>query len=132
MGGHLYKYVVPWQPDIAKALHELRTDVFARGEYLGADQGFATPEEVLENAMEEGTRSILDITKIGDEPGYLTASRIDDEDLVHYLGSTRPSLAAIEENQEIYDEIDRGTARYIVAYEGDDPKHIVFIGYSFD
>ena len=132
MGGHPYKYVVPWQPDITKALEALRADVFARGEYLGAEQGFATPAEALEKATEEGTRSILDITKIGDEPAYLTASSLDDEELAHHFGSTKPSLVAIENSREIYDEIDRGMARYIIAYEDGEPKHIVFMGYSYD
>lgn len=131
MGAKPYRYVVAYQADIPAALQALRADVFRRGEFLGADQGYATPEEALAMS-EEGTHSILDISKVSDEPASCTASSLDDEELQHYFGTARPTRADIESNDEIYEEIDRGSARYIVAYEGDHPKHIIFLGYSFD
>ena len=132
MGGHPYKYVVPYEQDIASALAKLRGDVFRRGDYLGGDQGFKTPEEALQMAMEEGTRSILDITKIADEPAYMTASSLDEEELQHYFATTTPTVEQIEGCDELWDEIDRGMARYVVAFDGDAPTQIVFLGYSYD
>jgi len=32
----------------------------------------------------------------------------------------------------VFDELDRGAARYVVAYENGVPTAVVFIGYSWD
>lgn len=124
MGAHPYTYVVPWQPDITKALQELRADVFARGDYLGAEEGFPTPEEAIQMS-EAGTRSTLDITKITAEPAMCAASPLDEDDLDYYFGTTTPTVSQIEEGDKIWSDIDRGTARYVVAYEDGKPAKIV-------
>jgi hypothetical protein len=33
---------------------------------------------------------------------------------------------------EFWEDIERGMARYVIYFEGDDPKGIYFAGYSFD
>jgi hypothetical protein len=132
MGGQPYKYVVEWQEDPAVALEILRQDVFKRGAYQGSEHPARTPDEALATAGEEGTCSILDIRRIGTEPGFFIASPLDDEDMEFYFGSRTPSLAEVDSCESVWRDIDRGTARYVVAYEGGAPKHIVFMGYSFD
>ena len=131
MGARPYKYVVPWQLDLNRALQDLRREVFERGDFRGAEAGFATPEEALDVSA-GGTRSILDITKITEDPGLCAASGFDHEELDYYFGSTTPAVRDIEKNDVVWTDIERGSARYVVAYEGGQPHKIVFLGYAFD
>jgi hypothetical protein len=132
MGANPYQYVVPWQPDLGQALQELRRDVFLRGDYHGAEEGHATPDEALMASAEEGTHSILDIAKISRAPAMCTACVFDEEELQRYFGTTRPTLEAIEGCDELWNDIDRGSARIVIAYENARPSQLVFMGYSFD
>ncbi len=55
-----------------------------------------------------------------------------DEELMEFFGTTKPTRAHIEENDEFLDDIDRGQGIYIIAYENDQPSEIYFAGYSYD
>ncbi len=89
MGAHPYWYFVKYDPDIGRALQTLREREFKAGRYNpvidfppfpvketspapGAQH--ASIEEAMEDAMEDGTRSILDISRVCEEPHLLTAS----------------------------------------------------------
>lgn len=132
MGAKPYQYVVRWQADLGRALQELRQDVFIRGDYYGSEETHATPDEALMASEEEGTHSILDITKISRTPAMCTACVFDDDELQRYFGTTRPTLEAIEGCEELWNDIDRGSARIAIAYENTRPAQLVFMGYSFD
>ncbi len=58
--------------------------------------------------------------------------RMADEELMEFFGTTKPTRAHIEENDEFLDDIDRGQGIYIIAYENDQPSEIYFAGYSYD
>jgi hypothetical protein len=149
MGAEPYYYFVPYQPDIAAALHALRQREFEAGRYnpampfpsecfpLGPDspapgRQHMSIEAAFEEADADGTRSILDITSISDTPDYGVAVRVSDADLVGLYGTPRPSRAQIGRGMPFFDDIERGQAIYFVIYEGDVPAEIFFAGYSYD
>jgi hypothetical protein len=119
MPGIAYQYFVPYQPDAGQALEELKARERAAGRYHKGDGP-------------TGTRSILDIRAVGDEPAGGTAVRLDDEELEHFYGTKRPTRAAVEADMSFYADIARGQAVYFVIYEGDQPTEIFFGGYSYD
>lgn len=170
MGGHPYWYFTPYQSDINSALQNLRQQEFEAGRYnpvnpfpftpglneqvkaIEPDPGnYVSIEEALEASMESGTRSILDIERISDEPGMCIASPVPTQYLMRFFRTEKPSRQVIEtvlfgESQtdddedtdyedEIYDFfelIDRGESKYIIVYNGEQPSEIFFAGYSFD
>lgn len=75
MGAEPYEYVVDYQFNVKAALEKLRQEVFASGEYNGAERKPKTPEQALELAGGAGTRSILDILRIGPKPDHFVAAR---------------------------------------------------------
>jgi hypothetical protein len=147
MGGHPYWYVVPYQQNLQAALDDLRAREFKAGRYnpvmpfpdfpVGPDSPtpgaqHRTIDEALEDSDADGTRSILDIMRIADEPDYSTASPVDPSILEEMFGTSRPTREMIEENMDFLDDIERGQAAYIILYENDKPSEILFAGYSFD
>ena len=60
MAGTAYEYVIDYEEDIQAALDKLRAEVFASGQYAGAELNPSTPAEALEVGP-CGTSSILDI-----------------------------------------------------------------------
>jgi hypothetical protein len=132
MGGVPYEYVVDYQFNVKAVLEQLRQDVFASGEYHGAERKPRTPEKALEAAGEDGTRSILDILRIAPEPDYCAAAPLTPDEYQRYFGTGKPTLDAIRGCDALWEELERGMARYVLAYEGNRPTKIVFVGYSFD
>jgi len=132
MGAEPYFYVVDYQGNIQAALDQLRKEVFKRGEYHGAQFSPASPEEALEVTGEDGARSILDIFAISDEPGLCTAAPLSREELLRYFGTDSPTVGMVQECVEFWEDIERGTARYVTIRDGSTPVQIVFAGYSFD
>ena len=132
MGAEPYEYVVDYEDDIQAALEKLRQEVFESGEFNGADQNPSTPEEALELAAEDGTRSILDIMKISLEPDYFCAAPLTGEELNRYFGTDEPTMEMVEASNTFWDDLGRGKARYIVIYEAHKPAKLFFAGYSFD
>lgn len=146
MGAEPYSYKVPYEPDPNAALQKLRAEVFASGKYHGAENNPATPEEALELAAEDGTRSILDIREVVDAfpedgmPAFFAAVHVSEEDCSRYFGTTRPRMEDVmgpdmdDAAVEFWENVERGEARVITLYEdgGDTPTHYYFEGYSFD
>ena len=132
MGAEPYSYLTSYEADVQQALDKLRTQVFASGEFNGAEFNPATPEEALEFAAEDGTRSILDISQIADSPDFCCAAPLSDEELQRNFGTKKPTVKDIENSLDFWEDIERGHARYVIVYEGSEPKQIFFAGYSFD
>ena len=89
MAAHPYWYFVEYKEDLGEALEELRTREFQAGRYNPANPFLMFPvdpnspspgtqhdsiAEAMEDAAEDGTRSILDIQKIADEPDFCVAA----------------------------------------------------------
>jgi hypothetical protein len=147
MGAHPYWYVVKYKPDLNGALDELREREFRAGRYnpvtpflefpIGPHSPspgprHATIAEAFEAAEADGTRSILDLDGVSDEPGFGVAARLDDDLLKELYGTTRPTRAIVEANDELWDHLDRGQGAYIILYRDDQPDEIYFAGYSYD
>jgi hypothetical protein len=132
MGAEAYQYTVPYEPDVQAALDKLRRRVFASKEFNGAEFDPPTPEAALEVTDADGTRSILDISRISDDPDFYCAAPFSDEELEDYFGTTKPTVDMVEEADDFWEDLERGMARYVILYEGDEPNAIYFAGYSFD
>jgi hypothetical protein len=144
---------VPYEADVEHALQKLRQREFQAGRYnpvmmfpefpLRLDVATPGPqhrsiEEVLENANEDGTRSILDITQVAGSPidegqmPFFTAFPLANTDVIDLFGTPRPTRQMVEANHLMWDRIERGSAIYVTLYDDDKPCEILFAGYSFD
>jgi len=147
MGEHPYFYFVKHQPDIDAALQELRQREFQAGRYnpairfpefpVGPDSPApGAQHDSIEDAMADsnadGTRSILDINHISEEPDYCAAAPLPEEELLRLFDTEKPTREMIEENDELFELLERGQAVYIIAHKNGIPDEIFFAGYSFD
>ena len=148
MGGHPYWYFVKHEPDLDAVLESLREREFKAGRYNPAIPFPEFPvtakspspgarhdsiDEALESSGEEGTRSILDIARISDEPDFCAASPVDEDSLEALYGTAAPTRAQVEADLDpLFDLADRGQAAYVVLFESGHPSEVLFIGYSFD
>jgi hypothetical protein len=146
MGGHPWFYFVPYQPDINIALQDLRRREFEAGRYnpvvwfppfpvdLNAAPGaqHASIEEAMEDADADGTRSILDIERISDTPDYAAVVQLAEDELLDLFGTDKPTREMIEENDDLFERLERGQGVYLIAYQNEEPSEIYFAGYSYD
>jgi hypothetical protein len=149
MGAEPYWYFVDYQPKIEKALQELREREFRAGRYNPV-MPFLSPEfpigpaspapgaqhdsidEAMEDAAEDGTRSILDIQRIADEPDFCVAAPLNEDVLEEIYGTKQPTRQMIEQNMDFLEDVDRGHCVYTLVYKDGKPTEIFFAGYSFD
>ena len=147
MGGHPYYYFVEYQPDIELALQDLRQREFEAGRYNPAEpfpQFPIRPDspapgaqhesiyEAVEDAAEDGTRSILDIETVSDWPDFGVASPLSEEDLERYFGTQQPTKALVSQKLRFLTSVKRGHCVYIIVFESGKPSELFFGGYSFD
>jgi hypothetical protein len=151
MGAHPYWYVVQYQPDANAALKALRQREFRAGRYNPVqvfphfpvdanDPGPGAEHDSIEEAMEDadadGSRSILDLDGVSDEPETGSACRLDNETLTNLYGTTMPTRdqfdAGFFDLWEIEQLEERGQGVYFTLYQNDKPDALVFAGYSFD
>lgn len=147
MGAHLYYYFVPYQPDAEKALQELRDREFVAGRYnpvvpflrFPVDAKSPAPGaqhdsigEAMEASDADGTRSILDLQTVGDEPNFCIAWRLPDERLLDLFDTREPTHEMIEHGAELFEDLERGHGVCITAYKNGKPDELFFAGYSFD
>ena len=148
MGGHFYWYVVPYEPDIRRALDRLREQEFAAGRYypvlpyvdfpLGADAPrpgarHRTIRDAVKATRETGTRSILDLDRVADEPDYGAVAPLSEETLLRLYGTGQPTRAMVEPDLVFSEEMDeRGQGVYVILHRDGEPHEILFAGYSYD
>jgi hypothetical protein len=147
MGGEPYFYTVKHQSDLQAALDQLREREFKAGRYNPAMRHIEFPltpaspapgpkhasiDEAREAAGEEGTRSILDIDSIGDEPDFFVAAPLDSETVESYFQTKHPTRKTVEDNMNFLEEVERGQCVYVTLYKDEKPDEILFAGYSFD
>lgn len=152
MAASFWSYVVPYDANVELAFRALQADVFATGAYCASDSErvFGSIEELLEAQAEEGTHSILDMKRVvttpapppadpaeagrrlmaaifGGDPGpHGTIFPLSESESRKHLGVERPS----EEPAPAKLGIERGTGRYAVIYQGDQPVSLWFGGLS--
>jgi hypothetical protein len=147
MGAEPYWYFVKYQPNIEKALANLRQREFRAGRYspvlkelkfppgpnsLAPGAKHRTIRQACEEAGEQGTRSILDITAIGTEPSCSVAVPLDPDTVVEIFGTDQPDREMLENTPILWEYMERGQAIYTYAYKKGKPTEIMFAGYSFD
>lgn len=147
MGGEPWWYFVEYEEDVGAALRKLREREFRAGRYNPAvdfpvfpvtaqspapGAQHASIEEAIEEADADGTRSILDMERVADEPDFNAVAPLPRETLEELFGTDKPSREMIEGSDDLYEVLERGQGVYIVAHEGDQPSELFFAGYSFD
>jgi hypothetical protein len=147
MGASPYLYTVPYRADIAGALNDLREREFRAGRYYPVLEDLPCPvtdaspapgpqhesiSEAIVDADADGTRSILDIDRITDQPQYGAATPLDPNVMLELYKTTTPTVAQVVAERELFEHLKRGQAVYIVCYDAGTPTHLVFAGYSYD
>ena len=152
MGGVPYYYVVPISGDVQATLNALREREFRAGRYNPVMDDIRFPitakspapgakhktmELALKASREDGTRSILDILEIADQPTYHAACLLPAETLKRIYGTDRPDRSIIDNDRYMRKlfmghRIERGHAIYFLIYEDGQPVEVFFAGYSFD
>ncbi|HZV35558.1 MAG TPA: hypothetical protein VFB72_13375 [Verrucomicrobiae bacterium] len=96
---------------------------------------FDSIEELLEEAAEDGTHSILDIARTAKEPEFAVAWPAPKEAIIRVYGTARPTRSEIEDKQgELTDvmELERWQAVFVTVYSEGKPSEIYFEGVSGD
>jgi hypothetical protein len=147
MGGHAYWYYVPYEADLQSALDKLRAREFAAGRYNPVIRylKFSEPEfsnqtpgkqhrsiaEAIDDSAEEGTRSILDIAKVGKRADYGVAGPLPAARLRELYDTDKPTREMVDDH-EFFEDIERGKCVYIVVHANGKPTELMFVGYSYD
>ena len=154
MGASPYYYFVDYEADIQQALDSLRRREFEAGRYhpviiypdfpiTAKSPGYGTIHASIDEALNAadaiGTRSILDLESVVEEPyekdidAYGEVRPLCDSTLIEFFGSTRPSVTALEEAKfDLMEDLERGVGIYVIGYENESPSTILFAGYSYD
>lgn len=88
--------------------------------------------DAFKAAGADGTRSIIDLERLSDEPEMGAVTLLKVEVLEQPFGTTRPTREMVEENEELWESFDRFQGVAIVLYSDDQPDDIDFAGYSCD
>src|SRR5262245_24408653 len=88
-------------------------------------------DELLEQAAESGTHSILDIEQVARRPGFGVAAPLSLADIQRTFGSDQPTHEHVEEGWDgVAEGLDRWEARFLVVYREGQPVEYAFIGCS--
>ncbi len=92
-----------------------------------------TMDELLEQAAECGTHSILDITCVAERRGDGVAAPLPASELQRVFGTQEPSRRQVEEHWDtIAEGLERWQACYLVVYQDGQPREYAFVGCSGD
>ncbi len=147
MGAEPYWYFEKYDGDVDAALQALREREFRAGRYNpvvpfpdfppgpnspspGAQH--SSVEEVMENASEDGTRSILDLDHVSEFPDFCAVAPLPEILLQDLYSTTQPSREMVEQNVDFLEDVERGQGVYIILYQDGQPREILLAGYSFD
>src|SRR5947209_1180853 len=102
MGAEPWSYFVPFREDIQGALEALRQHEFAAGRYHrpDSDEEPKSPEEALEMADADGTRSILDMQRVSETPDYFAVAPLARDQLLALFGTDQPTHTMIAGNHD--------------------------------
>ncbi len=147
MGSEPYWYFEEYDGDVDAALQALREREFRAGRYNPVTPfpefppGPSSPspgaqhssiEEAMENAAEDGTRSILDLDHVSEYPAICAVAPLSASQLQDLYSTTQPTREMVEENMDFLEDVDRGQGVYIILYRDCQPREILLAGYSFD
>jgi hypothetical protein len=150
MGAQPWTYFVPYQPDLSAALEALREREFRAGRFFQPTEvppGFfgrllgrpptkakppASVREAIKLAGATGTRSILDMEKVGGHFECGVVASLPGEELRRLFGTDQPARKNVENSEALVEELDRGQGVAVVTYAHGNPDGILFFGYSYD
>src|SRR4029434_4510636 len=129
MGAHPYWYYEKYRGDIDVALQTLRQREFKAGRYNpvipfpnfppgpnspspGAQH--SSIEDAMEEAAEDGTRSILDLDHVSEFPDFCAVAPLLGDTLEKLYGTTKPTREMVERNMDFLEDVERGQGVYIV------------------
>lgn len=148
MGASGWSYYVAYQPDLGRALDELREKVFAEGDYWWAvpyEFGKSasdfpdrprSEEELWESEVvqESGTHSILDVHEVvrsGQSGRFGTVEPVSEEEALRCAGVATLTRAHVKRIGELATE--RWAGRCAVLHDdAGQPSEIYFWGFSGD
>lgn len=160
MGASAWSYVVPFRPDVDRALQELRQKVFEEGDYykpakwyrelyargiiderrlndklkeLESEPEPKTIEELIRLRDHQGTHTIIDIDKVLSVPEFRCISPLTPQELIEILGTDKPTYEMVKLKMvELQGLRDRWQGIYVVIYKNELPDMILFAGFSGD
>lgn len=105
-----------------------------REEWRAAIGEVTGPDSLLRSQPYSGTHSVIDMVRVSDESDYSTVSPAPTEELLELFGTIRPAAADVEAaiGQGSLDGFARWHGKYVIAFDGDEPKEIFFVGWSGD
>jgi hypothetical protein len=143
-----YWYFVPYDPDVQRALDELRLREFEAGRYypviprmysgdphlasLHPGPGHASVAHAIAAAGDDGTRSILDIDALAPSLVSGAAAPFAERTLHEVFDSAKPTHSAVEEHiAELLEDVSPGECGYVVVYDEHErePAELFFVGY---
>src|SRR5277367_1282056 len=122
MGAHPWHYLVPYDPDLGKALAELRQREFAAGRYNPVEPfprfpvdprqargvKHTTGDAARQAAGASGTRSILDMLGLSPKPTPGVVTPLDEDDLTDVFSTLEPTRDHLEDDEALFEMIARG------------------------
>ncbi len=158
MGAHPYYYFAKYrrgeeplfaelrESDIERTLKDLRRQEFEAGRYNPVIRDLEFPigphspspgahhvtiNEAWLESDDEGTRSILDLDHVAEQPGFRALVPLKEEVLLEMFGTTRPTRWMVESDYNrpfsaLLGKIERGMGIYIVLYNGGQADEIFF------
>jgi hypothetical protein len=147
MGGHPWFYFTRYQQDINAALMALRQQELLAGRYnpviplpefpvtshsAAPGAQHASIDAARRAADADGTRSILDMDRVGQNPDFGVVAPLPKDRLMAIYGTDKPTREMVEQNMDFLEEIERGHGIYFFIYDAGEPSEIVFAGYSYD
>ena len=132
MGAEPYSYEVEYEDELEAVFRKLQQSVFESKEFRCNVDNPSSIQEVLMNADESGTASILDIFGLSENHQIGHLSPLSEKEKTEYFGTLRLSLNQVKNSNEFWDSIGRVEARYVTVYDGETPVNIFVAGYSAD
>src|SRR4051812_35761551 len=129
MGASPYFYFVPYQSNIGAALRQLREREFRAGRFnpvtpfpefpvVAGEEGnahsYSNIDAARQDAAEDGTRSILDLDDIAENPDFCVAAPLPADVLIELYGTDKPTREMVEANDGFLEDVERGHGVYIV------------------
>jgi hypothetical protein len=92
------------------------------------------PDTLLASQPFSGTHSIIDMTGVGQAPADGVVAPVPDKVLDDIFGTRQPSVAAVEAaiDRDLIDDFGRDRGAYLIAYDGETPAFVYFVGHSGD
>jgi hypothetical protein len=123
---------IPFVENLEAAFENIKASVFKQKKFLGADQNPETIEEALDNMLDVGTESMLDIAEISDYRGPGYAFLVTSEFMSVLFGFSSTDWDKFSANMDMFfGNLSSGECLIIPLTENKHIVEYVFIGRTF-